>query len=121
VQAKSVNPGLSRGQPKVDAVLPLTNKDYERFEILRESLERFFHDLGKCWVVVSGREYYHIRAKIRASRSRVIAETTIIPELRFYDFIRMIFGRTHRPLEGWVTQQLRKLAIAQHITLDLTR
>jgi Family of unknown function (DUF6492) len=100
---------------RLDAVLPLTNKDYERFEILRKSLECFFPDLDTCWVVVADREYDDIRAKIWDSRYRVIAESTIIPELRFYDCIRVIAGRSHKPLHGWVSQQLRKLAIAQHI------
>ncbi len=100
---------------KLDAVLPLTNKDHERFEILRKSLERFFPDLDTCWVVVADSEYDDVRAKIRDSRYRVIAESTIVPELRFYDCIRMMVGRSHKPLDGWVSQQLRKLAIAQHI------
>ena len=100
---------------KLDAVLPLTNKDYARFEILRKSLERFFPDIGTCWVIVSDREYDSVSVGIRDDRYRVIAESTIIPELRFYDLVRVVFGRRHRPLSGWVTQQLRKLAIAQYV------
>jgi len=110
-----MNPELSVSNLKLDVVLPLANRDYERFEILRKSLQRFFPDLGTCWVVVSDREYDQIRSKIRDSRYRLIAESTIIPELRFYDFLRVMLGRSHKPLGGWVTQQLRKLAIAQNI------
>src|SRR2546425_4170438 len=96
--------------PTLDAALPLTGRDFERFEIMRKSLDRFFPDLGTCWVMVADREYDDISRRIRDNQSfRVIAESTIAPELRFYDYVRVVLSRSHKPLDGWCTQQLRKL------------
>ena len=42
---------------KLDAVLPLTLADYERFEILDYSIQRFFECLGTLWIVVPDKEF----------------------------------------------------------------
>jgi Family of unknown function (DUF6492) len=102
--------------PTLDAVLPLTARDFERYEILRKSLDRFFPDLGVCWVVLADWEYDALRARIGGGRYRVIAESALIPELRFYNLVRVLVGRSHKPLDGWYSQQLRKLAIAGCVT-----
>lgn len=88
---------------KIDAVLPLTWRDYERSEILLRSLDRFFGDLGTCWVVTPDRELDIIRSRIPGGRYQVIPESSIIPELKFYKWVRRI--------PGWYLQQLIKLAI----------
>jgi hypothetical protein len=100
----------------LDAVLPLTESDFERYEILRQSLDRFFPDLGTCWIVIADREYNALSRRIQGAHYRVLRESAIIPELRFYDDVRVVVGRRHRPLHGWQSQQLRKLAIAGHMT-----
>jgi hypothetical protein len=99
----------------IDAVLPLTSRDYERFEILRKSLGRFFIDLGTCWVVTPDKECDQIRSLVGEDPYRVVPESTVIPELRFYNFARERWGKRHAPTDGWNVQQLIKLAIADRI------
>jgi len=101
---------------KIDAVLPLTVRDYERSEIVRKSLERFFKDLGTCWVVTPDREFNIIKSRIAGGKYQIIPQSTIIPELKFYKRVRRI--------PGWYWQQLIKLAIipkietTSYVTLD---
>jgi hypothetical protein len=99
----------------IDAVLPLTASDYERARILLRSLDRFFVDLGICWIVTPDGDLDAIGRSIRGARYRVIAESVIIPELRVHNWIRTAVSRSHRPVAGWCVQQLVKLAIAEHI------
>jgi hypothetical protein len=118
---------------RLDAVLPLLLKDYERFRILDKSLRKFCPDLIKtCWVVVRDSEYEELDQKINNWRYRVVPESLVIPELRFYRLIRTaLYGRYSRVLKtislrrnsrfniyGWQIQQLIKLAIAQRVETD---
>jgi hypothetical protein len=89
----------------IDAVLPLTLKDYERFKILLASLEMFASKLlRKCWVIVPDEEWIKIKSQIQNDKYEVIPETSLISEFKF-------FPKTL----GWVKQQLIKLAIAERI------
>jgi hypothetical protein len=99
-------------------VLPLTRRDVDRFRILRTSLERFFRDLGTCWVVVPDREARSLAAEIGEPPYRVLPESRVIPELRFYNVLRALVGRSHRPTQGWSVQQLVKLAIADRVQTE---
>ena len=65
---------------KIDAVLPLTLSDIERFRILEKSLEKYFEGLNKCWVITPDREYTWIKRKLNNEKFHVIRETTIIPD-----------------------------------------
>ena len=103
---------------KIDAVLPLTLQDYERSDLLRESLRRFFADLGTCWVVVRDDEFDQITTMIKDSKYRVIPESAIIPELGFYNFLRRVASRSHKPTSGYHVQQLIKLAIAAFVDTE---
>jgi hypothetical protein len=97
---------------KIDAVLPLLLKDYDRFEILNKSMKKFCSDLiNTCWIVTKESEYKELNKKIHNWFYRVIPESLVIPELRFYRFIR-------RAPDGWQVQQLIKLAIAHMIETD---
>jgi Family of unknown function (DUF6492) len=103
---------------RVDAVLPLTVGDLERFHILQRSMALFFKDRGTCWVVTPDTHLAAVRSRIQDALYRVIPETSIIPELGFYNVLRTIAGRSHRPTLGWSVQQLIKLAIAERVGTD---
>jgi hypothetical protein len=90
---------------KIDAVLPLTRNDYERFKILQKSLTLFFKDLGTCWIVVPDRDFYILNSLIKNEHFVVLPESSLIPE---FNIFRKIFG--------WYKQQLIKIAIAEKIT-----
>jgi hypothetical protein len=112
------NQSSSRDETKIDTVLPLTLGDYERSTILRRSLDLFFRDLGTCWVVTPDNQLAALQSRIQHPKYRVIPESLIVPELRFYNVVRTIVGRTHRPTQGWAVQQLVKLAIAERIQTE---
>ena len=103
-------------RPTLDAVLPLVCRDLERFEkLLLPSLRHFFAELETCWVVAPQADVVAIRDRIADPRFRVIAETELVPELRWISPNR--FG-------GWYVQQLIKLSAARivssrfYLTLD---
>lgn len=91
---------------KLDAVLPLTLKDYERFKILHKSLQLFFKDLRICWVVTRDSEFEKVKALLKDEHYQVIQESAIIPELII------------RKPRGWYRQQLIKMAIAEKIETE---
>lgn len=100
---------------KIDAVLPLTLKDYPRFEILDKSLRRFFKDLGKCWVVTPDSEFEQIKNLIEDDRYCVISELSLIPEFKIFCGSRFSIFKS---VPGWYKQQLIKIAIADKIETD---
>lgn len=91
----------------LDAVLPLTLRDYPRFKILLSSMNRFFNDLGICWVVAPDSDLTELKSAIKDDKFRVISETSLVPELKLY-----------RKVSGWYKQQMVKLAIAEKIETD---
>ena len=120
---------------KFDAVLPLLLKDYGRFEILDKSISKYMRDLHICWIISTDREYNDLKKKIKSNIYRVISESSILPELRFYkkiskllykSFIRRtsICKKGRFNVSGWYVQQLIKLAMAEkvetnfYLTLD---
>ncbi len=98
---------------RVDAVLPLVARDVDRSVILRRSLDRFFPDLGTCWVVSPDSECGFVASRISSDHFRVIPESRIVPELKFYNLIRKVYGVPQVP--GWCVQQVIKLGIAPYI------
>lgn len=94
-------------QRTIDAVLPLRLADYDRSEILRISVRRFFSDLGTCWVVTPDHEAAEIKSRIGDTQYVVVAESDVVPELKKCP-----------PVRGWFVQQLIKIAIADRITTD---
>ena len=99
------------GIQSMDAVLPLRRSDVERSKILFRSLECFFSGLGQIYVVVPDADRPIIESDLApvspAVRRRVLAETDVVPELRYYGHVG-----------GWYKQQLIKLAIADRIASD---
>jgi Family of unknown function (DUF6492) len=92
---------------KMDAVLPITIRDYERFTILDKSLKMFCHAIRNCWIVTPDQEFEQLKSWIQDDTYQVIAESSLIPEFK-------IFNKTR----GWYKQQLIKIAIAEKIETD---
>ncbi len=100
---------------ELDAVLPLVQKDLDRFSLLARSLERHFHGLGTLFVVVPDRHLASLEAPVRrgALRIEVVPESRWVPEMASF-----------RHLPGWYKHQLVKLAAAEfvassyYLTLD---
>ncbi len=95
--------------PKIDAVLPLRMRDYERFRIQEVSLRKFFADLGTLWIVVPDAEVATFRSLIQYEQYKVISEIALVPEFAAFPEKTNEFG-------GWFKQQLIKLAITPKIT-----
>lgn len=96
----------------MDAVLPLTARDAERFEILWASLERFVTGLDTLWLLVPDHQRAHLAQTLptrgaRELRVRVESELDFLPTLR-------AFPKTG----GWYRQMLLKLAAAQRVASD---
>jgi len=91
---------------KIDAVLPLTLKDFARFKLLYKTMT-LFKDLNTCWVITKDNEFKEIKSRIKDKKYKVIKETSIVPEFKNY-----------KTLGGWYKQQLLKFAIAKKIESD---
>lgn len=116
-------------EKKIDAVLPMLLKDYDRFRILDKSIKMNLKDLNIFWIIATDREYDSMKRLINDNYYRVITESSIIPELRFYKNLNKIL---HGPIlrgkyicnkgryntEGWYIQQLIKLAMAEIVETD---
>lgn len=104
-----------KNSQKIDAVLPLTLRDYPRFEILDKSFKRFFKDLGKCWIVTPDREFEQIKNLIQDDRYCVISESSLAPEFKIFQKSRFSLFKV---VPGWYKQQIIKIAIADKIETD---
>lgn len=93
---------------QLDAVLPLTLKDYDRFTILHKSIELFCPGLIRtCWIVTPDQDFAEINNRIDDGKYQVISESSLVPEFK-------LFSKTG----GWYKQQVIKLAIAQKIVTE---
>lgn len=93
---------------KLDAVLPITLKDYGRFTILQKTLKIFCEELLEVvWVVVPDRDFPEIKSRIKEKNYEVIPESKLVPEFNLFP-----------KRSGWFKQQLIKLAITENITTD---
>src|SRR5215217_7698216 len=84
-----VSPGSSVSSPgggeRIDAVLPATARDFDRFRrVLVPSLEKFFVPLGTCHVVVPEADVSLFKSAVEDERFQVISEVSLIPELLDY-------------------------------------
>lgn len=92
---------------KLDAVLPLTLKDYERFQVLQKSLNTFCKEvLGVVWIVVPDSQFSKFKQLVIQENYCVIPESSLIPEIKLFS------------VKGWYLQQLIKISIADHIKTD---
>lgn len=102
----------------IDLVIPLALQDYARFKILHRSLDRFYRVPGTRWVITRDDELDQIKARVSGDGYRVISEDSLIPELKAYNRLRMLFGRTHATTLGWFVLQLAHLAIADVVETE---
>jgi hypothetical protein len=93
---------------KMDALLPLTIRDYERFKILNQSLKKFFRDIGILWIVVPDQDFETLKTLIDDKYCVILQESILIPEFK-------VFPKLTKFTSGWFKQQLIKLAIAEKI------
>lgn len=96
---------LVRSGMKLEAVLPLLARDLDRARLLDRSIERYLPQLERCWVVVRSAERRAIGRVLSHPRYRLISETDIAPECRYYP-----------KQSGWIKQQVLKLAMAEWVT-----
>lgn len=94
---------------RMDAVLPLTSRDVERFEILWSSLERFVTGLDTLWIVVPEHQHEQLRARL-PTKHRLGGRVRLESELDFLPTLRA-FPKTH----GWYRQMLLKLQAARRV------
>lgn len=91
----------------MDAVLPLTHNDLDRFELLLRSLSHRVTGLGTLWLVVPDHQLEAIRGALPQQerlRVRLEGESAWLPELE-------LFPRAH----GWYRQMLLKLEAANRV------
>lgn len=93
----------------MDAVLPLTTRDLERFSILWASLERYVSGLSTLWIVVPDSQHTALSAALPRNGSlgctvRVESELDFLPTLR-------AFPKTG----GWYRQMLLKLQASMRV------
>lgn len=102
----------------MDAVLPLTSRDLERFGLLWASLERFVSGLDTLWIVVPDHQYAHLKQALPCVGNNGCT-VRVESELDFLSTLRA-FPKTG----GWYRQMLLKLqaanrvASAFYLTLD---
>ena len=93
---------------KIDAIVPITLKDYSRFVILDRTIRHFCKDLFNIiWVVVPDRDLKEIKAQVKDTMYRVISDSDLVPEFKLFP-----------NRGGWFNQQLIKLAIASRVETD---
>jgi hypothetical protein len=114
---------------KFDAVLPMLIKDYDRFRVLDKSLRKNLKDLNIAWLIAPNGQCNSIKKLINDDYYRIIPESIILPELKYYNNINKIL---HGPVlrgryfvnkgkcntQGWYIQQLIKLAMAEKVETD---
>jgi Family of unknown function (DUF6492) len=98
----------STASSKMDAVLPITLRDYERFTILQRTISLFCRDLfNVIWIVVPDRDLEEIKERIKDANYCVISDSELVPEFKLFP-----------NRGGWFNQQLIKLAIASSVETD---
>lgn len=105
--------------PSVALVTPSYPPDLERFRLLVESLDRV-HGAFKHYVILDRRDIPAF--KQFASERTVIIESEALIEPWLHRWPgRANYWLSHRtlPVRGWIMQQIKKLAIANHTNEDI--
>ena len=74
----------SKDASTIDAVLPITLRDFGRFQVLNRSLDAFFHGMGTCWLVLPDRQIDEAKRRISLARYQVIGEMDLVPEMALF-------------------------------------
>lgn len=108
----------------VALVTPSYRGDFERCQLLCASVDRFLTNVCDHYILVDDDDF-NMFAPFANARRRVINERDILPDwLRSF---RPPSGANARklwislktwPMRGWHVQQLRRIAIAQHVEVD---
>jgi hypothetical protein len=95
--------------------------DFERCRLLCQTIDRFVTGMSRHYILVEERDVAPFRA-LEGARRSVISERELLPDwLSPYDDPLSLFRRRiwlsfrTKPLRGWHVQQLRRIAIAEHI------
>jgi len=99
--------------------------DFERCRLLCETMDRHVAGSPKHYILVESRDVALFR-QLETARRIVVDECDLLPRwLRPVDDPLSLFRRRiwlslkTRPLRGWHVQQLRRMAIASHISEDV--
>ena len=98
--------------------------DFERCRLLCETIDRFVAGAPRHYILVEQRDVALFR-QLETRDRMIISERDLLPDwLRPYNdplslFRRRIWlSRRTQPLRGWHVQQLRRIAIATHVSED---
>jgi len=121
-----------RAVPSTSLITPSYAGDFERCRLLCESMDHFVSDGSHHYILVAA-EDVTLFAPLAGPRRTVVDERDLLPD--WLNFLRVPgwmasvaptqaldrpiwwSGRTW-PMRGWHVQQLRRMAIAQHISSD---
>jgi hypothetical protein len=112
------SPGLATAAIVTASYAP----DFERCRLLCETIDRFVSGMSRHYILVEDRDVELFRA-LEGPRRVIVSERDLLPGwLRpygdpFSGFRRRIWlSLRTQPLRGWHVQQLRRIAIAAHVS-----
>ena len=98
---------MTESMPSISCVLPLRKYDFDRFKLLRRTIEKYFQMDASVFVVVPDDESLAAESVLGSSTTfHVVPETSILPELKTSGAI------------GWWKQQAIKLAFSSFCDTD---
>ena len=109
---------------RVALVTPSYAADFERCELLCESVDRFVSSEVDHYILVDNGDYSNF-SKLAGRKRHVVNELDILPS--WLHCFRQGFSKSSRkvwvstktwPMRGWHVQQLRRIAIADYIAHD---
>jgi hypothetical protein len=118
-----------KARPTLAIVTPSYAADFERCELLCESLDAFAVDAFRHYIVVADHDHRQFAA-LSSPRREVIPDSELLPvwlkavrrpfdRLGRHVWISGDIRKQIRPLSGWHVQQLRKLALPRMIDQDV--
>ncbi len=111
-------------QNKTAIISPSYNRDFQRCQLLCDSIDRFVSEPVDHYILVDDHDY-RLFASLAGSKRHIINENDILPT--WFKSVRPGLSENTRkiwystrtwPLRGWHVQQLRRIAIAGHISHD---
>lgn len=116
--------GANYLKQRVALVTPSYAADFERCKLLCESVDRFVSDNVDHYILVDDGDYA-LFSTLSGGKRHVVNELDILPS--WLHSFRQGFSKSSRkmwlstktwPMRGWHVQQLRRIAIAGHISHD---
>lgn len=116
------------GDPALAAAAVITPSyadDFERCRLLCDTMDRFVGGMSHHYILVEQRDVARFR-ELESSRRTVVDERDILPKwLHAFDDPLSLFRKRiwlawgAQPLRGWHVQQLRRIAIAAHVSQEV--